>query len=305
MHLIDGLNTTSSLPTPAPVGTPGWFQMGTDPATSTQVTGDWLNGVQAELLNTITGAGLTPSKTSQNQLLTAISVLAQPSRGLRVACPGGTSVTIAPGLTYDDSFTSPMLLANTATVSISANGANGLDTGTAAANTWYYVWLILNRTTNTVAGLLSTSRTAPTMPTGYDRKVLLPATFRTDGSGVLLKMACMRWGRDTADWVYDAGRFITNIGAPTGFTTVSGSAFFPPNTGVALLAVTSSISGDIGAAGVRPTGSTGTSSSNLGGQQVSGNLFTRLNSTQQFDFAASGTVAGNWGLSALGYSVEV
>lgn len=51
------------------------------------------------------------------------------------------------------------------TISTATSGANGLDTGTVAANTWYSVWVIYNSTT--VAGLLSTSATAPTLPGGY------------------------------------------------------------------------------------------------------------------------------------------
>ena len=48
------------------------------------------------------------------------------------------------------------------TVDITVSGVNGLDTGSEAASTWYYIWVIYNGTT--VAGLLSTSATAPTMP---------------------------------------------------------------------------------------------------------------------------------------------
>lgn len=53
------------------------------------------------------------------------------------------------------------------TISISSSGANGLDTGSEAANTWYYVYVIYNPLTSTVAGLLSASSTSPTLPSGY------------------------------------------------------------------------------------------------------------------------------------------
>ena len=42
---------------------------------------------------------------------------------------------------------------------------NDLDTGSLAASTWYYIWAIYNGTT--MAGLASTSQTAPTMPANY------------------------------------------------------------------------------------------------------------------------------------------
>ena len=60
------------------------------------------------------------------------------------------------------------------TANITVNGVNGLDTGSEAANTFYYIWIIYNGTT--VAGLLSTSATSPTMPTGY--------TYKAGGWGI-------------------------------------------------------------------------------------------------------------------------
>lgn len=56
------------------------------------------------------------------------------------------------------------------TVDITQSGANGLDTGSEAAHTWYSIWVIYNPTTSTTAGLLSTSEIAPTMPSGYTKK---------------------------------------------------------------------------------------------------------------------------------------
>lgn len=59
---------------------------------------------------------------------------------------------------------------------IAASGvANGLDTGGEAANTWYFIWVIYNETTATVAGLFSLSSTSPTMPSGYTYKALAGA----------------------------------------------------------------------------------------------------------------------------------
>ncbi len=72
------------------------------------------------------------------------------------------SITLTDGsVTYDA--TSVNLTAD-----ITASGANGLDTGSEANSTFYSVWAIYNGTT--VAGLLSLSATAPTMPSGYTYK---------------------------------------------------------------------------------------------------------------------------------------
>lgn len=78
------------------------------------------------------------------------------------------------------------------TPSIATGGANGLDTGSVAANTSYYGWIIRKSSDGTKAGLWSLSATSPTMPTGYDQKVLV--TFgRTDGSNHIL--AFHQYGR--------------------------------------------------------------------------------------------------------------
>jgi hypothetical protein len=51
------------------------------------------------------------------------------------------------------------------TVDITTSGANGLDTGTEANSTWYHVFVIA-KDDSTVDALISTSATAPTMPSG-------------------------------------------------------------------------------------------------------------------------------------------
>ena len=69
------------------------------------------------------------------------------------------------------------------TVDISTGtGANTLDTGAEASATCYYLWVIYNPDTTTVAGLLSTSSTAPTMPSGYTYKGLVGAVYNDSGS---------------------------------------------------------------------------------------------------------------------------
>ena len=66
-------------------------------------------------------------------------------------------------------------------VDITASGAGGLDTGSEAASTWYFIYLIWNPTTETEAGLLSASATSPTLPSGYTKKRLVGAVYN-DGS---------------------------------------------------------------------------------------------------------------------------
>jgi hypothetical protein len=69
------------------------------------------------------------------------------------------------------------------TIDSASLGANGGDVGGIPANsTWYSLWVIFNPATTTVAGLMSASATAPTMPSGYTFKARV-GWNRTNGSG--------------------------------------------------------------------------------------------------------------------------
>lgn len=77
MFRIDVASAAASRPTPKTPGTPGYFTNGSAlggiPATI--VDQDWLNGVQEELISILTAAGVTPTKTSVNQVLTSLQAL--------------------------------------------------------------------------------------------------------------------------------------------------------------------------------------------------------------------------------------
>jgi hypothetical protein len=107
------------------------------------------------------------------------------------------------------------------TVDITASGANGLDTGSEASSTWYYLWVIYNG--STVASLLSTSSTAPTMPSGYTNgyKGLVGSVYNDSGSDF--------------DNFYQSGTrvaapFVTMLtnGSATTATAIDLSAVVPP-----------------------------------------------------------------------------
>lgn len=72
-----------------------------------------------------------------------------------------------------------------ATISSASNGAvNKLDAGTVANNTIYYAWAIYNGTT--LGGLISTSSSSPTLPSGYTYKALI-GCVGTNNSGNFIK----------------------------------------------------------------------------------------------------------------------
>ena len=92
---------------------------------------------------------------------------------------------------------------------INTSGANGLDTGTLASSTWYYVWVIYNPSTSTTAALFSASATSPTLPSGYTFAARV-GTVRTDGTGSKYLLPTIQRG-SRVQYVVTAG---SNLTAP-------------------------------------------------------------------------------------------
>jgi len=95
-------------------------------------------------------------------------------------------IDIAPGKLYANDDTSQIELTATLTKRLDASwavgsGNGGLDTGSKANSTWYYLYVIKNGS-GTVDAIFSTSNTAPALPSGYTlyRRI---GSVRTDGSG--------------------------------------------------------------------------------------------------------------------------
>ncbi len=104
------------------------------------------------------------------------------ANGLVIANSGNTTVNMtADSAVLINSSNNAPIYVTSAFVSINetTNGANGLDTGSLANNSFYHHYLISNGTTT--AGLSSLSATAPTMPAGYIYKCRLGAS-KTNGS---------------------------------------------------------------------------------------------------------------------------
>lgn len=86
MYQYDDPSASSVLPTPAAPGTAGYFTDGNPgggvPATI--LRSDFMNSIMMELLNILTAAGITPSKTAYNQVASAIPMLAKTNTPGRV-----------------------------------------------------------------------------------------------------------------------------------------------------------------------------------------------------------------------------
>ena len=90
-------------------------------------------------------------------------------KNLAIKVASNTTVTLAADLITVTDGTNYQTLAFNQTINVGTTGANALDTGTIAIDTWYAIWAIA-KSDGTVAGLASASATSPTMPPGYTFK---------------------------------------------------------------------------------------------------------------------------------------
>lgn len=74
------------------------------------------------------------------------------------------------------------LLAIDETVDITVSGAGGLDTGSEAASTMYFFYIIYDSNLDLTESLLSLSATAPTLPSGYEYFALIGGTLNNSSS---------------------------------------------------------------------------------------------------------------------------
>jgi len=147
---------------------------------------------------------------------------------LAIATTSVTAATITADkcVVRNSAGTAAVLSTVSLTVAITTAGANGLDTGAEAANTGYFLWVIWNGAT--VAGLLSASSTAPTLPSGYTHKGLVGSVFNDSGSNFLTMVQHDRY-------VQIAPVVALSNGQATSATSVSLSTAIPPNVWRALL----------------------------------------------------------------------
>jgi hypothetical protein len=111
--------------------------------------------------------------------------------GKAPAYASAATITIPAGLkarSGDD--TADITVVGNITLSLATSGAAGLDTGSEASNTFYYVYLIKKSSDGTVSAVFSVTNEAAsgsiTLPSGYDLKRQLPFAVRNDGSSNII-----------------------------------------------------------------------------------------------------------------------
>lgn len=110
MYRIDDATAATSLPAPEAAAAEGYFTEG-NPATgtpATKVRASWLNMLQEELRAVVVGAAMTPSKTTYNQVFSAIqSLIKAAAQGISstssISTTAKISATNAPNLLFNGS----------------------------------------------------------------------------------------------------------------------------------------------------------------------------------------------------------
>lgn len=227
-----------------------------------------------------------------------------------------STVTLRSGYSIMDSTDSTVLtLTADQAVALSSSGPNGLDTGSEASNTWYYLYVISDG--SNVRGLWSVTNESVTgsitPPSGYTLKAQTPYMWRNDGSSNLIKGRYVG-SLDSPTFWYNQGyrgegqtgtasttEILTN-GSATTFTAVSAASFIPPASLFGYFY--NSSAGSQNGVGIRPTGESHNgiemSATNSGAGPVAP---CETNSSQSIDYRRVDGAAANAWIAVAGFEV--
>lgn len=208
----------------------------------------WYHMITESLLQVVVDGGETPDHTDPtllSQAITAMIAAATPQtasiqgafKNLEASATGtNATVTVSVDEIAVESATNSYetLRGVALAINAAAAGENGLDTGVLAGSTWYAVWIIYNQTTQAVAGLLSLSATAPTLPAGYTHKARV-GWIRTDGTANKYPLSFTQEGR-RVQYRPAAASNLTAFpqmasGVAASLTAVAWGSFAPPTAG--------------------------------------------------------------------------
>jgi hypothetical protein len=186
---------------------------------------------------------------------------------------------------------------------VQGSGGSGLDTGSPAAGTWYHVYLIMRVDTYVVDVLVSTSATAPTMPSGYSKKRRI-GSFKTNASAQILLFT--QYG-DMFTWANTVGE-VNGAGLPAGNNNPLALSGVPSGVRVvALVQATLYVPAAGPYMNIRPLDQT---SAPLAGEQtlygIGGNypateVQVRTNTAQQIGISTGGSGANNYYINTRGW----
>lgn len=301
-------------------------------ADANQVMADF-NQVRNDVNTNAAENGANSTITSLTGLTTALSVVqggtgvkapfqspTAGARNLTIKQASGTTITV----TYDEAVVKTALGSSTYigasgnfTLNAATTGANGLDTGALANNTFYSLYLIYNPTTNTFAvlGTLYATSSATiyagaNLPAGYTASALL-SVFRTAGAATIL--AYTQYDRD----IYFVAAKVFTVTAGVAALTTQSLAFQTGGVIPLIPTIAKTVSGSLFATAVGALGfpEVAANAAALGDQFGGGTAagvanyqpglnFSRLVlSTAQTLFWNAGSVVSNWELQIQHFAI--
>lgn len=222
------------------------------------------------------------------------------------------------GLSAMDSTNAVMMtLAGNITCSLATSGAAGLDTGTEAANTHYYPYLIgkADGTTSVVWSVTNEAVSGSiTLPSGYIYKRQLKMSVRNDGSSNIIPTYIgdgwpnrprihynVAHRGEGATATAGTTEFLTN-GSATSFTAASAASFIPPISRLGYFF--NATAGSQNGIGIRATGETHNGIEMSGTNSGAGPVTPCLtNSSQSIDYRRVDAGGANAWISVESYLV--
>jgi len=226
--------------------------------------------------------------------------------GLGITRTSASQLTIEIGSARSDDDTTNLALAATVTANLASAGAGGLDTGSEASSTWYYLWLIYNPTSDIYAAMWSLSSSSPTMPSGYTKKKRVGSWYNNSSSALRGAVQVEAVG-NLRTYFYESELSTTirvlNAGTATAFTDVNCSSFIPPTSRLGYFQMIHQCVGALSLLRMRPNGDTTNpppvaqqaGSSTVGNSSTSSSyVWMRTDASQiiEYNVATGGTPAG-------------
>lgn len=321
MYRIDDPSASATLPTPEAALTEGYWTEGNPgsgiPATLERAS--WFNMIQEELRAIVVAAGLTPSKTTYNQVLSAIKSMYSPVIGAasNLKCSLTTAATTATW-TADEIVVGAALGGQTyklsnysKTINIGTTGAGGMDTGSAPTSGWIALYAIYNPTTGAtnILATNATSTVAPTvygganMPAGYTASALI-SVWRITGATLLYA------GYQTGNTVIFLGISTLSVTVTqASMTSFSISSVAPPNAKTAFGSINAQAVGatSIGAGIAASSTSFGSQSGLVAGSSLAQvlnqfNVPIITSQTLYYTFAMTGGSSPSLTVNGVGYT---
>lgn len=183
---------------------------------------------------------------------------------VRIEYTSASTVTIKAGSRCRSSDnTEDIVFASDQTVNLASSGAGGLDTGSEASNTHYYLYAIKNVSTGAVSAVLSTTNESSsgsiTLPSGYTKKRQIRFSLRNDGSSNIVPFwylsGKVHYAVSIGDYGVVGDNNVLSSGTATSYTDISCSSLIPPISKVGLFKVLLINGGGNTYGQIRPKGS--------------------------------------------------